>query len=230
MISLSNFNIEKIRAEKIRDFYLIHRDGQTISHRAYIRSKMDDTLLSGFLTAIFAISKELSIKKIQVMDMDDLKFIYDNVPPYILILNVNKDVSLEFGKSILSEAMKLLEEICDGLSEEIKTDLNELTEELKSINFNSQVDQFVNKALMDEYYQNPLKIVDEMEKYLVSLFGSMGNEIIENSILKICKIRDSFKKESIEQLISLIEVSLGRKINPSQASIITQQLRDTFSQ
>ena len=164
------------------------------------------------------------------MDMDDLKFIYDNVPPYLLILNVNKDVSLEFGKSILSEAMKLFEEIYDGLSEEIKTDLNELTEELKSINFDSQIDQFVNRALMDEYYQNPRKIVDEMEKYLVSLFGSMGNEIIENSISKICKLRDNFEKESIEELVSLIEISLGRKINPSQASIITQQLRDTFSQ
>lgn len=191
---------------------------------------MDDTLLSGFLTAIFAISKELSIKKIQVMDMDDLKFIYDNVPPYLLILNVNKDVSLEFGKSILSEAMKLFEEIYDGLSEEIKTDLNELTEELKLINFNAQIDQFVNRAIMDEYYQNPRKIVDEMEKYLVSLFGSMGKEIIENSISKIRKLRDNIEKESIEQLISQIEVSLGRKINPSQASIITQQLRDTFSQ
>ena len=156
---------------------------------------MDDSLLSGFLTAIFAISKELSIKKIQVMDMDDLKFIYDNVPPYLLILNVSKDVSLEFGKSILSEAMKLFEEIYDGLSEEIKTDLNELTEELKSINFSSQIDQFVNRALMDEYYQNPHTIVDEMEKYLVSLFGSMGKEIIKIQFQKYVSFEIIFKRK-----------------------------------
>jgi len=227
---LSNFNIEKIRAEKVRDFYLIHRDGITLSHRAYIRSKMDESLLSGFLTAIFAISKELSIKEIQVMEMDDIKVIYDSVPPFLLILTVNKDISLEFGKSILSDAMKLFEGIYDGFSEEVKADLNDLIEELKILDFNSQVDKIVNRGLMDEYFRNPLSIVDEMEKYLVSLFGSMGKEIIESSMTKISKFRANFQKENVEQLVSLIEESLSRKINPSQASIITQQLRNTFSQ
>ncbi|KKK40684.1 hypothetical protein LCGC14_0684060 [marine sediment metagenome] len=227
---MSNFNIEKIRAEKVRDFYLIHRDGITLSHRAYIRSKMDESLLSGFLTAIFAISKELSIKEIQVMEMDDIKVIYDSVPPFLLILTVNKDISLEFGKSILSDAMKLFEGIYDGFSEEVKADLNDLIEELKILDFNSQVDKIVNRGLMDEYFRNPLSIVDEMEKYLVSLFGSMGKEIIESSMTKISKFRANFQKENVEQLVSLIEESLSRKINPSQASIITQQLRNTFSQ
>ncbi len=227
---MSNFNIEKIRAEKVRDFYLIHRDGITLSHRAYIRSKMDESLLSGFLTAIFAISKELSIKEIQVMEMDDIKVIYDSVPPFLLILTVNKDISLEFGKSILSDAMKLFEGIYDGFSEEVKADLNDLIEELKTLDFNSQVDKIVNRGLMDEYFRNPLSIVDEMEKYLVSLFGSMGKEIIESSMTKISKFRANFQKENVEQLVSLIEESLSRKINPSQASIITQQLRNTFSQ
>ena len=191
---------------------------------------MDESLLSGFLTAIFAISKELSIKEIQVMEMDDIKVIYDSVPPFLLILTVNKDISLEFGKSILSDAMKLFEGIYDGFSEEVKADLNDLIEELKTLDFNSQVDKIVNRGLMDEYFRNPLSIVDEMEKYLVSLFGSMGKEIIESSMTKISKFRANFQKENVEQLVSLIEESLSRKINPSQASIITQQLRNTFSQ
>ncbi len=191
---------------------------------------MDESLLSGFLTAIFAISKELSIKEIQVMEMDDIKVIYDSVPPFLLILTVNKDISLEFGKSILSDAMKLFEGIYDGFSEEVKADLNDLIEELKILDFNSQVDKIVNRGLMDEYFRNPLSIVDEMEKYLVSLFGSMGKEIIESSMTKISKFRANFQKENVEQLVSLIEESLSRKINPSQASIITQQLRNTFSQ
>jgi len=227
---LSNFNIEKIRAEKVRDFYLIHRNGHTLCHRAYVRSKMDDTLFSGILTAIFAISKELSIDKIQAMDMEDVKFIYENVPPFLLILNVNKDVSVEFGKLILSRAMKYFKKIFDGLNEEVKSDLNELTEELKKINSNAQIDKFINDAILEEYFKTPLKIVDTMETYLVSLFGSMGKEIVEDSILKICKIRANFKNENLNQLISIIEESLGKKINPSQASMITQQLRDTFSQ
>jgi len=227
---LSNFNIEKIRAEKVRDFYLIHRNGHTLCHRAYVRSKMDDTLFSGILTAIFAISKELSIHKIQAMDMEDVKFIYENVPPFLLILNVNKDVSVEFGKLILSRAMKYFKKIFDGLNEEVKSDLNELTEELKKINSNAQIDKFINDAILEEYFKTPLKIVDTMETYLVSLFGSMGKEIVEDSILKICKIRANFKNENLNQLISIIEESLGKKINPSQASMITQQLRDTFSQ
>ena len=191
---------------------------------------MDDSLFSGFLTAIFAISKELSIDKIQAMDMEDVKFIYENVPPFLLILNVNKDVSVEFGKSILSRAMKYFEKIFDGLNEEVKSDLNELTEELKKINSNAQIDKFINDAILEEYFKTPLKIVDTMETYLVSLFGSMGKEIIETSILKICKIRVNFKKENLTQLLSIIEESLGKKTTPSQASMITQQLRDTFSQ
>ncbi len=226
---MSNFSIEKIRSEKIRDFYLIHRDGYTLAHRAYVRSKMDDSLLSGFLTAIFAISKELSLDKIQVMDMEDVKFIYENKSPFILILNVNKGVTLEFGKKILSKTMKYFEEFYNGLSEDIKLDLNDVAEELRSIDFNSQVDKFVNNALMDEYNQTPLKIVEAIETYLVSLFGSMGKNIVEGSIVKISKLRSNFKKEYLDQLISLIDEAMRRKINPSQASMITKQLRDTFS-
>jgi len=227
---LSNFNIEKIRAEKIRDFYLMHWDGRTLCHRVYVRSKVDDSLLSGFLTAIFAISKELSIDQIQTMDMQDIKFIYENVPPYLLILNVNKDVSVQFGKLILTKAMKYFEEIYDGLNEKVKSDLNELAEELKTINFNSQIDKFVNDAIMEEYFKTPLKIVDTIETYLISLFGSMGKTIIEDSLSKIHKLRANFKKENIDQLVSNIEEMLGKKISRSQASMITQQLRETFSQ
>ena len=82
-MSSDQLNIEKIRADKIRDFYIIHRDGISIFHRAYVKSKVDSVLLSGFLTAIFNLSEELSLDKIHVMDMKDFKFIYEYRHPYI---------------------------------------------------------------------------------------------------------------------------------------------------
>ncbi|MCK4285431.1 MAG: hypothetical protein KAX18_04480 [Candidatus Lokiarchaeota archaeon] len=220
---MSNLTIEKIRVEKIRDFYIINRTGQMIFHHAYIKSKMDDSLLSGFLTAIFAISEELSMDNIQVMDMEDVKFIYENYLQYIFALNVNKDVSLKLGKSILSQAMRAFENVYEKFEDE-----NDLTEKLLSINFGSQVDEFANNAILEEYFDTPLKIVEKIESFLVSLFGSMGTEIIDSSIKRICKLRSSFKSENLEELLSLVEDFLKKKVNPDQAGQIMAEVRDTF--
>jgi len=220
---MTNLSIEKIRAEKIRDFYIINRSGQMSFHHAYIRSKMDDSLLSGFLTAIFAISEELSMDKIQVMDMEGVKFIYENYPPYIFALNVNKDVSLKLGKSILSQAMSSFEKVYEKFEDE-----NDLTEKLRSINFSSQVDDFVNKALLEEYFDTPIKIIEKIESFLISLFGSMGSEIMDSAIKRICKLRSNFKSENLKELLSLMEDLLKKKVNPNQTTQIIAEIRDTF--
>jgi len=46
----------------------------TIDH-----TKVDDDLISGFLSAIFSLSKELSLDRIHVMDMRETKLVYEYV-------------------------------------------------------------------------------------------------------------------------------------------------------
>lgn len=223
-----NFSIEEIRSDKIRDFFIIHKSGYTLFHRAYINSKVDEQLLSGFLSAIFALSKEISNNNIQQMNMQDLKFIYDTHDPYIYVLNVVDDVDIDFGKHILSRTKKYFDSFCNNLSKEEKSDLNNLSRLLKDSDFESKIDEEIDNALIQSYFDSPEKLLDEIESYVVSLFGSMGNTIIDSAIEKQCRKRSNFTKDDLKGLIDYIEEQFLRKVNPNQTKMIINQIKDTF--
>ena len=227
-MSSETLNIEKIRSEKIRDIFIIHKTGQSLYHRAYVKSKVDEDLLSGFLTAIFHLSEELSLDKIHVMDMKDFKFIYENKDPHIFILNVPKDVDPQFGKNILDQIVDYFFEIYNTFDDHTKSQENLITQELKYINFGEKLDYFVNNTLIEYYFQSPAQILKEIESFLKSLFGTMGKELIESSIKESSIIRKNITFEDIESLISTIQDSLTKKMNSQQAKNIIKQIKDTF--
>ena len=221
----SIFNLERIRAEKFRDFFILHEDGELLFHRAYIHSKIDDTLLSGFLSAIFSLSKELSIDRIQVMDMEESKFIYETRPPYIFIFNVEKDVDPNFAKVILTQIVEFFYSLAKNFKGNTK---NIISKKLTSINFVQKLDDFINDALINDYFKFPIKILDELEAFLSNLFGTIGSDIVKKSIKKVCKRKENFKKDKLENVLSIIEDSLKTKISSSQVKSIINQIKNTF--
>ena len=223
-----SFSIRKLRSDKINGFYLIHRDGFTIFHREYISSKMDENLLSGFMTAIFNISEELSIKSINVMDMDDTKFIYDRFMEYILILNADKKVDLNLGKDILSKIIKSFEQVFKDFDESIKSDYNELSNQLRTIQFENQIDSAIDEVLRDYFNNTPSMVLDEIEAFLHNLFGTLGKNMLEWAIKKVVRNKDLFKREQLEELVLFLEESLIRKTSENQGKQIVQQIKDVF--
>ncbi len=216
----SDFNLDRIRIEKIKDFFILHETGYSLYHRAYVASKIDDDLISGFLSAIFTLSKELSIDRIHVMDMQESKFIYEARSPFIFILNVAKDVDPYFGKTILTQIINFFDVTFNNLSKNVNLDNHFLNKKLETINFNSKLDYFINKALLEHYFESPDKILAAIESYLISLFGTYGEEIINSSIMKVCKVKEKFKKENLEALISAVGEFLVRKVDANQAKLI----------
>ncbi len=225
---LGNLSLERIRSEKIKEFFILNETGYSIYHRAYISSKIDDDLISGFLSAIFSLSKEFSLDRIHVMDMHETKFIYDTRPPYIFILNVAKDVDPLFGNKILTEIINFFEVTFNNLNMTSKPDAGFLAEKLKLINFSSKLDYFINESLLEHFFKTPLKILEEIESFLIGLFGSMGAEILNIVIKQVCKRKSSFKNKDLKSLISGIERQLVRKINPNQVKMIIEQIKETF--
>ncbi len=220
----SDITLNHIRAEKIKDFFILHEEGYSIYHRAYTSSKIDDDLISGFISAIFSFSKELSIERIHVMDMQESRFIYEFRAPFIYVLSVMKDVNPEFGKLILNQIMDFIETLLlQGQLEK-----NSLSDRLKSKQLDQKLDEFINSALLQDYFKHPVKILEEVENYLNGLFGSVGTEIIDVSIQKTCKQKANFKLDDLNEIITQIERSLERKISPSQAQMITKQIKVTF--
>lgn len=225
---MDSFSIESLRADKIKDIYIIHGTGTLIYHRAYVTSKVDDNLLSGFLTAIFALSEEISTNRIQIMDMQDTKFMYEQRSPYIFILNVQKDINLQFGKDILTKTVDAFKQDIEPLSLDIKSETNLLGEHLDTIGFDGKLDRIVNEEILEHYFNDPSKILDEIEEFLVGLFGSLGTDILNASTEEVCKKRNLFKKEHLNDLIESIEIAISRRTGKDQAKMITKQIKDTF--
>jgi hypothetical protein len=217
-----------LRAEKIKDIYIIHGTGTPIYHRAYVTSKVDDNLLSGFLTAIFALSEEISTNRIQVMDMQDTKFMYEQTSPYIFILNVQKDINIQFGKEILTKTIEAFKNDIAPLSLDIKSDTNLLGEHLDCSGFDGKLDRIVNEEILEHYFNDPSQILDEIEQFLMGLFGSLGTDILNASAKEVCKMKSQFKKEHLGDLIESIEVAISRRTGKDQAKMITKQIKDTF--
>jgi hypothetical protein len=160
--------------------------------------------------------------------MKDFKFIYENKDPHIFILNVPKGVDPQFGKNILDQIIDYFFEIYSDFDDRTKADENLISQKLKHINFGEKLDYFVNNTLVEYYFQSPAQILKEIESFLTSLFGTMAKELIESSIKESRIIRRNITFEDIESLISIIQDSLKKKMDPQQAKNIIKQIKDTF--
>ncbi|MFX0132739.1 MAG: hypothetical protein ACFFDN_03745 [Candidatus Hodarchaeota archaeon] len=157
--------------------------------------------------------------------MEESKFIYETRPPYIFIFNVMKYVDPNFAKTILSQIVEFFYSIAKDFKGNTKTIISK---KLKSINFSQKLDDFINDALINDYFKYPIKILDELETFLSNLFGTIGSDIVKSSIKKVCKRKEKFNKDKLEDVLSMIEESLKTKVSSSQVKSIINQIKNTF--
>ncbi|MFX0097259.1 MAG: hypothetical protein ACFE7E_05820 [Candidatus Hodarchaeota archaeon] len=87
---------------KLYRLYIIYRDGRSIVHKEFATSSLDETITSGFLSALNDFAKEAlpSKEPLKVIEKGDIKVIFVNSPfiRMVLICEAKKDSEVEFAK------------------------------------------------------------------------------------------------------------------------------------
>lgn len=226
---MESISLDRIRSEKITDFFIIHNSGTPLYHRAYVTSKIDDALLSGFLTAVLQLSEEISNRKIQVMDMEDTKFLYDSHSNLVYVLTINKDVDSAFGKEMLKRIINRVDNILETRGIDLETYDPSSVAKLKALDLDSQLDQLLNQSIKEYYFTSPTKILDGIEEFLSGIFGSLGKQFLDQGMDKISKSRNDFSKEHLKELITSVEDAMSKGVSKNQVSMIVSKLKETFS-
>ncbi|MFX0102205.1 MAG: hypothetical protein ACFFCS_21750 [Candidatus Hodarchaeota archaeon] len=213
---------------QITDFFIIHDSGNPLYHRAYVTSKVDDALLSGFLTAVLQLSEEISTRKIQVMDMQDTKFLYDSHSSLVYVLSLMKDADPAFGKEMLKRIISTVDDLLErrGIDLGVYDPAN--VEKLKTLDLDAQLDNLLNESIKEYYFTSPKKVLDSIQSFLEGIFGTLGKDFLDKGLSNIYKERKDFKMDYLKDLISSVEGVMSKSVNKSQASMIVKKLRDTF--
>ena len=88
---------------KLYRLYIIYHDGRSIIHKEFTASSLDETITSGFLSALNDFAKEAlpSKEPLKVIEKGDIKVIFVNNPfiRMVLICEAKKDSEVEFAKT-----------------------------------------------------------------------------------------------------------------------------------
>ncbi len=91
----------------IHNVLILKSSGQNIFSWTQRSFNLDDDLLSSFTSAIFTFVSELGEKSIEIMDLENLKFLYSYEPKYDLIfsMSIDRDDEKQLGtyKTVLEE-------------------------------------------------------------------------------------------------------------------------------
>lgn len=91
----------------IHAFFILKKNGISIYHRNFSKKiKYNIDLVSPFFSAIFDFSQEVVSRSLEILEMDDLRFVFKVSKDYIFVLLSDKNVSLLFLKSSLNKLSK----------------------------------------------------------------------------------------------------------------------------
>ncbi len=90
----------------VKAFYVLLNSGEPLFHKDYGEKKVDESLFSGFLGAVYTFAKELGHSDIQTMEMGDAKFICEVSENLIFVVVVGKDEDEQEIKNFLGFASK----------------------------------------------------------------------------------------------------------------------------
>lgn len=88
---------------KLYDLYVIYHDGRSIVHKEFATSSLDETITSGFLSALNDFAKEAlpSKEPLKVIEKGDIKVVFVSSPHIrmALICETKKDSEVEYAKT-----------------------------------------------------------------------------------------------------------------------------------
>jgi hypothetical protein len=218
----------------IHSLYIIRQSGVPVYQRDYsiAMKNVDPNLLSSFFTAIISFSRAVILKEIDVLDVGDLRFFFENSKELTFILVTDTSYSV----LLVRERLKL---IGKAFFERFGSTFKNSDQVVEDKNFDQAIDAIIH--LKDDYSPNIMQPVqqffaDEILKgnFIAGALLSMTGTIYYSSLpaeylhtsLKEIEIRiktdatTRFKKRDMPKLI----LQLGNRLIFSQ-SIFSEKLK-----
>ncbi|MFB0561627.1 MAG: hypothetical protein ACETWM_10510 [Candidatus Lokiarchaeia archaeon] len=90
----------------VKAFYVLLKSGESLFYKVYGKNNVDESLLSGFLGAVYTFAREIGHGDIKTMEMGDAKFICEVSGNLIFVVVVEKDEDEQGIKNFLGFASK----------------------------------------------------------------------------------------------------------------------------
>jgi hypothetical protein len=177
----------------IHNVYILKKTGESLIHGYYGSIEVDETLITGFLSAISSFAEEIGAESVESLVMKNMKFVYamdTSIPedPIIFAVSVDREEDDSKIKDIL---VKIKEKFIG----EHKTDLEEWTGDIKVFNpFYDDLDAIIWKYVLDKYSNafqqlitNKEQTIDEVITLIYHLFSpkiaqKLMDQILENVV------------------------------------------------
>ncbi|MFX1541072.1 MAG: hypothetical protein ACFFBX_09870, partial [Promethearchaeota archaeon] len=87
----------------IRDVYILKRTGEVLIHKPFSKRGVDETIFSGFYSALSAFAEELGHGGIETIQMGDVSFYYEHSEDLLFAIAADKSHNAKDVKIVLTE-------------------------------------------------------------------------------------------------------------------------------
>jgi len=212
----------------IHKLFIIRRSGVPIYHRDYssAMNKVDPNLLSSFFTAIIDFSHAVLLKNIDVLDVGDLRFFFENSKDLIFILITDTSYSI----LLVRERLKL---IGKAFFQRFGVQLKNPDQTIEDEKFNTEIDAII--QLKDNYSSNIIEPIQKLFETQISkgefiagallsmtgtiFYSSLPMEFLHISLKELeVRIKTDTSRFKIREMPKLI-LQLGNRIIFSQLTM-----------
>lgn len=164
--------------------YIITTDGTALLSKKYGSLEVDESLISGFITAINTFASQIIQREVDEIVMGDLKFTYSRSPDLNVIYAVCAD-----SETSSEEIKDIFDQVDDKFIEKYKSTFNDdLLKDLTIFNeFIPTLDSLVHKMAVGKEDRTLSKSVVSMFKKLIQLTTSLGRSPEETSVGEVAQ-------------------------------------------
>lgn len=209
----------------ISDAYVVNMAGISLFHRDYTGSQPvnkasseDDQLLTGLISAIFLLAKQMGKENIRSMSMGEQNFFYGVSGELIFILGVHSDFPEPVAQEILSKIKKNFLDFYSTLSKVNAMDSDSYE------TLGPSIDAILDQARVSPAGRSSAETITEIQEFLNDILGSAGTEMLQIH-LKSKKFRDIETTEDWGNLFSALLIDLSVIMDGGQAQELIEELR-----
>ncbi|MFW9985620.1 MAG: hypothetical protein ACFFDJ_03550 [Candidatus Odinarchaeota archaeon] len=102
----------------IRDVYILKRTGEVLIHKPFSKRGVDETIFSGFYSALSAFAEELGHGGIETIQMGDVSFYYEHSEDLLFAIAADKSHNAKDVKIVLTEVkQQFIEKYTDQVAD-----------------------------------------------------------------------------------------------------------------
>ena len=176
----------------IHNVYILKKTGESLIHGYYGSIEVDDTLITGFLSAISTFAEEIGAESVESLVMKNMKFVYamdKSIPeePIIFAVSVDREEDELKIKDILVS-------IKEKFVEAHKSDLEEWIGDIKTFeSFYEELDEIIWEYVIKKYstplqqlITNKEQSIDEVIALIYHIFSpKIAQKLIDHILEKL---------------------------------------------